>query len=175
MTASALLAASGGGQVSASQPASAAAPEPWPSAPFEFLIGDWDVGPEGAAPGIVLRFKWGPNKSYIWCSASMVEAGGEQPHFEGMLVWNGLRKLLDLLVALGLDGSGAQEQGTMVIDRDGTIVREVTAVSAGGAQRFRETFRRDGDRVITAVMRQTRKGWVPTFPGSGRLIMSRRR
>ncbi len=157
----------------AAAPREASAPSPY--APYTFLIGDWDISPEGQPPTIVFRFIWGPKQSYIWCVGSLLEAGKEVPHFEGMLVWNAARKNLDMLFALGMDGSGLQEQGSMFVDKDGSIVREITAVGPQGSQHFRQTFKAERpDRVITSVMRETKDGWKATFPGSERLVMSRR-
>lgn len=152
-----------------------AATTPTPYAPYEVLIGDWDVGKEGATPSFAFHFKWGPGKSYIWCAASMIEDGKEYPHFEGMLLWNEVHKNLDMLFAVGLDGPGMQEQGTVFVDESGTIIREISAVSSQGAQQFRQTFKVEGNnRMITTVLRETKDGWVATFPGSDRLIMTRR-
>lgn len=58
---------------------------------YQVLIGTWDVtAREGGAPFAVQRFSWGPGHSYIWYAGSFITPDGtEQPHFEGMLVWNG--------------------------------------------------------------------------------------
>jgi hypothetical protein len=92
-------------------------------------------------------------------------------------MWNGARKDLDMLVALELNGSGAQEQGTLSIQSDGTAVREITSIAPTGAKgRFRQTFNALGpDRIQTKVLRETAQGWVATFPGGDRLVMTRRR
>ena len=50
-------------------------------APYEILIGDWDVSQQGAAPMAVTRFTWGPGRSYIWFSTSFMNNGVEVPHF----------------------------------------------------------------------------------------------
>src|SRR5262249_57882974 len=127
------------------------------------------------------RFKWGPNKSYLWFSMAMLEGGKEAPHFEGLLVWNGLKKNLDMLLAVDLANGLTQEQGTLSVSADGTVVREITMVGgeAGGAPgrsaHFRQTFKATGpDRVLTNAMRETQNGWVATFPGSDHLAMTRR-
>ena len=162
---------------------------PNPYAPYRFLIGKWDIAPEsGGAPIARALFRWGPNQSYIWYGGSLLVKGVEVPHFEGLLLWNGVRKNLDMLLALDLDGGLVQEQGVMSIQSDGTVVREITAfysegeqpigqpvAGAGGAKaRFRQTFKKAGpDRIRTSVMRESGKGWVATFPGSDRLVMTR--
>src|SRR5437868_8422752 len=65
-------------------------------APFEFLIGEWNVASaDGGAPAAVTRFRWGPNRSYIWLSVALLQDNLEDPHLEGMLMWNGARKDLD--------------------------------------------------------------------------------
>lgn len=162
---------------------------PTPYTPYRFLIGKWDIAPEsGGAPIARALFRWGPNQSYIWYRGSLLVKGVEVPHFEGLLLWNGVRKNLDMLLALDLDGGLVQEQGVMSIESDGTVVREITAfysegtrpigqpmAGTGGAKaRFRQTFRAAGsNRILTTVMRQLGKGWVATFPGSDRLVMTR--
>lgn len=150
--------------------------QPGPYAPYAFLIGEWNVGPENAQAAFVARFRWGPNQSYIWHSVSLLRDGTEVPHFEGMLVWNAAHRNLDMLLALGLSGGGAQEQGTVSIDSDGAVVRNITAYGSDGARaHFRQTFKSIGpDTIVTSVMRETREGWVASFPGSERLLMKRR-
>ena len=166
------------------------APANSPYAPYRFLIGTWDVAPEiGGAPLARALFRWGPNHSYIWYSGSLLVKGVEVPHFEGLLLWNGVRKNLDMLLALDLDGGRVQEQGVVSIEADGTVVREITAfysegeqpigqpvAGTGGAKaHFRQTFQAAGpDRIRTTVMRESGKGWVATFPGSDHLVMIRR-
>lgn len=153
-----------------------------PYGPYAFLVGTWNVVPEdGGAPIGVTRFKWGPNRSYLWFSMAMLEGAKEVPHFEGLLVWNGMKKKLDMLLTVDLANGLTQEQGTLSVSEDGTVVREITMVSgepgpgAGRSARFRQTFKSTGpDRVLTNAMRETEKGWVATFPGSDRLAMTRR-
>jgi hypothetical protein len=121
-----------------------------PCAPYAFLIGQWDVAPE---------------------------AGGAH-------------KNLDVLIALDLEGGRIQEKGVLRVQPDGSLVREITASYSEGARpmgqpaagpagataRFRQTFKADGpDRVRTQVLRETKDGWVATFPGSDRLVMTRRK
>ena len=162
-------------------------------AQYEALIGTWDVtGSDGGSSFAVRRFTWGPGRSYIWYAGSFMERDGkEEPHFEGMLVWNGVHKNLDMLLTMDLKSGRAQEQGTFNIGPDGTIVREITGVfsegvtpigegkvgSAGMSRHFRQTYKPDGaDKLLTSVMRETNDGsWVATFPGSEKLIMKRRK
>jgi len=166
---------------------------PPPYAPYEFLIGEWDVGPIGGTAAAVSRFRWGPTKTYIWYSGAYLAADGERPAWEGLLVWNGVRKALDFLLVLDpASGSLVQEQGTVHIGQDGTVMREITAfysegnavppgwdetAGPGGASaKFRQTFTPDGpDRILTSVMRKSEAGWVPNFPGSDHLVMTRRK
>jgi len=146
-------------------------------APYRFLIGEWSVAPTAGGPSAaVARFRWGPNESYIWFSVATLEGAREAPQLEGMLMWNGARRDLDILLALEVDGRGVQEQGRLFLDADGGAVREITMIDAKGAQaRFRQTFRAEAaDRIATSVMRETPAGWVATFPGSERLVMTRR-
>ena len=73
-----------------------------------------DSGPSFA----VQRFTWGPGHSYIWYAGSFIGPGGkEDPHFEGMLVWNGVHKNLDMLLTMDLKSGRAQEQGTFNVVR----------------------------------------------------------
>ena len=162
-----------------------------PYAPYAFLIGDWLVAPESGGPaGTVVSFRWGPGHSYLWYSASLLVGGAERPHFEGILMWNGVHRNLDMLMSLDLDGGRVQEQGTVSIAADGTVVREITAYYSegvgmittgkragpeGGVAHFRQTFKaQTADRVLTSLLRESDAGWVPTFPGSDRLAMIRR-
>ena len=162
-------------------------------AQYEALIGIWDVTARDGGPSFaVQRFTWGPGHSYIWYAGSfMGRDGKEEPHFEGMLVWNGVHKNLDMLLTMDLKSGRAQEQGSFSVAPDGTIVREITGVFSEGvtpmgegkvgpdgmSKHFRQTYKPDGaDRFLTSVMRETNEGsWVATFPGSENLIMKRRK
>jgi hypothetical protein len=166
-------------------------PHPSPYAPFEFLIGEWNVGPAGGQPAAVARFRWGSAKTYIWYSGALLVSGKEQPTFEGLLVWNGVRKNLDMLLVLEPASSNLiQEQGTMRLEPDGTVVRDITvyysqgnavpprweqaAGPAGATAQFRQTFKRTGPGSIsTSVTLKTADGWIPSFPGSDKLVMTR--
>jgi hypothetical protein len=170
------------------QPVAEAHPQPQAQAsgvsvyaPYSPLIGEWTIaGANGAQVG-VSRFSWGPGNSYIWFATALVDNGREVPHFEGILVWNGVNRNLDLLLSIDLVGGRAQESGTLSIAPDGTFVRDHVATYSASATRpatretFRQTFRFEGpDRIVTGVLRQTATGWAPTFPGSDRLVMTRR-
>jgi hypothetical protein len=160
-----------------------------PFGPFEFLIGEWDVKSDAdGAPMAVQRVRWGPNRSYIWYAVALLSDGREEPHLEGMLVWNGVHKNLDMLFVMDLNSGRVQEQGTMSVETDGTLVRNITVVysrgveavtgpvgSAGATAPFRQTYKQiDSDKIQTSATRQTERGWVATFPGSDRLLMIRR-
>jgi hypothetical protein len=161
-----------------------------PYAPYRFLIGEWSIVPEGGGPALgIARLRWGPNQSYVWYSSSFLVDGRERPHFEGLLVWNGVHKNLDMLISMDLERGLVQEQGTVSVDPDGVVVREITATYSEGVRplgqpaagkpgttaRFRQTFQALGpDRVLTAALRDSGHGWMATFPGSDRLVMIRR-
>jgi hypothetical protein len=161
-----------------------------PYAPYEFLIGDWNVSVAEGPPAMVARFSWGPNRSYIRYAASLLTAKGEEPHFEGVLMWNGVAKNLDMLLMLDLsERASVQERGTLSLAPDGTLVREINASYSEGATpiggqkagangttvHFRQTYRRlTPDKIATSAMRETPQGWVPTFPGGDRMVMTRR-
>src|SRR5262245_33980259 len=157
-----------------------------PFGPYEFLIGDWDVKSEAdGSPMAVQRVRWGPNHSYIWYAMALLANEREEPHLEGMLVWNGVHKNLDMLFVVDLRSGRVQEQGTMSVETDGSLVRDITAVyspgveamtgsvgSAGATAHFRQTYKQIGpDKIQTSAMRETDHGWVATFPGSDRLLM----
>jgi len=104
-------------------------------------------------------------------------------------MWNGVHKNLDMLLSMDLRSGLVQEHGTLSIEPDGTVVRNVTGVYSEGAQplglpvagpsglmaRSRQTFKAAGpNKIFTSVMRQSEQGWVSTFPGSDHLVMTRR-
>jgi len=159
-------------------------------APYAFLIGEWDVKAEGDNDLVaVQRVRWGPNKSYMWYAVVLLSDGHEEPHLEGMLMWNGVHRNLDMLFAIDLNSGRVQEQGTISVAPDGSLVREITAIYSAGLPKsggqtvgpegatghFRQTYKQIGpDKIQTSVMRQTKTGWVASFPGSDKLIMTRR-
>jgi hypothetical protein len=144
-----------------------------PYAPYEFLIGDWYSKIPGQPMTIHQRFSWGPDRAYITYSAYLVMPGKpEQLHFEGMMVFDGKAKALDFLFALQ-PPSGAEEKGTVSVQPDGSVLREVEMTDSGGkGERYRQTFRKgDGGTVITSMAEQTAKGWEVQPPGD--LVMER--
>ena len=144
-----------------------------PYAPYEFLIGDWYSKIADPNMTIHQQFKWGPGKSYIvYTSFLAVPGKPEQLHFGGMMVWDGKTKALDFLFALQ-PGSGAQEKGTVTIQPDGTILREVAMTTPkGDLAHFRQTFRKvDGGKIITSMTEQTATGWKLEPPGE--IVMER--
>ncbi len=151
-----------------------AAPESQrPYDPLAPLIGDWDVGPPGAAPAFIERFSWGPKRAYVWASVALRNATGEEHlHFEGLIIWNGATRRFDYLFAVE-PGSLTQEQGEFRIAEDGEIIRDVVLTRPDGSTGiFRQTFRAlPNGRFETTLMRETPDGWKPTFPGSDRLTM----
>ena len=148
-----------------------------PYGAYAFLIGDWDSRPTGG-PDIAIHqnFRWGTRQGFIYYTTSTrLNGSPEAIHFEGMLVWNGATHNLDYVIA-SEPGSGAQEQGYMHAEADGSVVREVTMTRANGeVAHFRQTFRSTGpDSATTSLMRQTATGWEPNFPGSENIAMTRR-
>lgn len=144
---------------------------------FDPLIGEWNVGPPGGAAAFIERFSWGQQRAYVWVRVALIRATGEEHlHFEGIAVWNAATKRYDYLFAVE-PGSGVQEQGEFYAGADGFIVRDVALTAADGSTgTFRQTFRDLGDgRFETTLMRKTADGWAPTFPGSEKLIMIRRK
>ncbi len=173
-----------GGSVAHAAPAN-------PYGDYAALIGDWDVSAEAGGPPVaVSHFRWGPNHSYIWASQGILMNGKEYPHFEGVMIWNGVDKHLDLLVEADLNAGVAEEKGVFRTDGQGGWVREIVTAFAEGARpmglpapgpegvlvHFRQTLTPDGpDRIKTSVMRQTDSGFTATFPGSDHLVMTRRK
>jgi hypothetical protein len=154
-----------------------------PYGPYSFLIGDWNVSTEpGAQPLVRLKFEWGPNHAYIHCGAYI----GAAPHFEGMMMWNGVHHDLDVLLATDMERGLAQEAGTATI-KDGGLVQETLAtysagVSGGGAiagpngstQKMRETMHPiDSNHIQVSFEVQTPAGWKPLMPGADHLLMTR--
>jgi hypothetical protein len=159
-----------------SLPAASDTASPAAYATLSPLIGEWNVGPEGAPAAFIERFSWGTSRAYIWLSVALVQdSGSEHLHVEGPIVWNAASRRYDYLFSVE-PGSLVQEKGEIYAVDGGVIVRDVLLTAADGAtSRFRQTFRTlDGGRMETSLMRQTADGWVPTFPGSERLIMERR-
>jgi hypothetical protein len=144
-----------------------------PYAPYEFLIGNWFSKIPGQPLTIRQQFSWGPDKAYIIYSTYMALPGKpEQLHFEGMMVWNGKSKALDFLFAVQ-PPSGAEEKGTVSLQHDGSVLREVEMTDSGGkSERYRQTFRKgDGGKVVTNMAEQTAQGWQVQPPGD--LVMER--
>jgi len=171
-------------------PGVAAAPAAGVYAPYAFLVGEWNLVAESGGPALGrATLRWGPERSYIWYASSFLENGKAVPHFEGLLVWNGVRKNLDMLIAMDLRGGRVQERGSVSVESDGSVLRDITATYSEGVQplglppagpegttaHFRQTFRAAGpNRVLTAALREEAGRWVPTFPGSDHLAMERR-
>lgn len=159
-------------------------------APYESLIGTWDVTAAGSSdPVAIERFTWGPGNSYIWFTTSILVGGREEPHFEGMLVWNGVNRNLDMLLAIDLAGGRAQEQGNLTVEPDGSISRNIVGIYSEGTMiptgervgpegarvNFRQMFRPlSPTRMATSLTREGDSGWQESFLGSGNLVMTRR-
>ena len=82
-------------------------------AQYEALIGTWDVtAPDGRSLFCRATIHRGGRATLIYGMwGSFIGPGGkEDPHFEGMLVWNGVHKNLDMLLTMDLKLGRAQEQ-----------------------------------------------------------------
>ncbi len=160
--------------------------------PYRFLVGEWHVGPEKGPPLLVARIRFGPGESYLWYAASTLQGGTEYPHFEGMLVWNGTRRHLDMLLSLDLSRGLVQEAGAVRALPDGRVVRDIVAHYSpgvplpprgeakagpdGASIAFRQVFTPvNAARVLTTLERRESEQWVPAFPGSDALVMTRSR
>ena len=140
------------------------------------LIGEWAVGPPGAAPAFVEKFSWGASGSYVWVTVVLLRApGDEHLHLEGLVVFNAATKRYDYVFVVE-PGSLAQERGEFRVEADGTIIRDVVLTAADGkTSDFRQTFRRlEEGKFQTTLMRRSADGWSPSFPGSDKLLMVRR-
>lgn len=140
-------------------------------APFDWLIGDWS-----SDSGIREVIAYGPGRSYVRYSVYVPGPGGSPHlHFDGIALWNGKTKMLDFLFAVE-PGSGIQENGTIRVEADGSIVRDVELIDAkGNTSNFVNTFKKDGaDTLVTSVMRRTSTGWEPTFKGGERIVLRRK-
>jgi len=156
---------------------------------YDALVGEWDVyAADGDESLMVIRAKWGPGHSYLSYEGSFLAGAGEQPHFAGIFVWNGISRKMDMLLSADMERGLMQESGTLVTEDGVTFERTVLATYSEGAQsmtgrvgaagataHFRQTYRfLSADTIETATMRKTDNGWVPTFPGSDALVMKRR-
>lgn len=151
---------------------------PTPHKLLERLIGDWDTGPADAPPAFVQRLSWGTDRAYVIFRTMLLTDAGERLHFEGPILWNAATGRFDYLFAVEpASGTLAQEKGEIYLSAEDVVIRDVTLTGADGSTaRFRQTFRvADEDRIETSLMRETNGAWSPTFPGSERLIMTRRR
>ena len=160
-------------------------------APYAFLIGEWDIHEEGQPAAAVHRASWSGGGTSVRLETDLLINGKQVPHYEGLLVWNGVRRDFDMLLNLDPVAAKVQERGRLRVDHPAQmLVREITATYApgvmgpdgkrtgsGGAEfSFRQTFKKlSDDRILTSMMRQTATGWVATFPGSEEVLMTRRK
>jgi len=154
-----------------------------PYAPYSFLIGDWDVATAAnARPFVRLKYHWAPNRAYIECGAYI----GDAPHFEGMMMWNGVRHQLDVLLATDMKHGLAQESGTAAIEGGAFVQNTLATYSAGvgadehvagvngSTQRMREIMRPvDANHIALSFEVETSTGWKPVMPGADHLVMTR--
>ena len=159
-------------------------------APYAFLIGEWEIHEEGAPPAAINRATWSGGGTSIRMETDIIVNGMQVPHYEGILVWNPIRRDFDMLLNLDPSGAKVQERGRVWAAADGMVTREIVASYAPGVAGpdgkrvgdkgaefiFRQTFRKvSRDRIATSLMRKTDSGWVATFPGSEEVLMTRRR
>ena len=151
-----------------------------PYAPYAFLIGDWDTVPKDTSMVAAIRqtLHWGPQNTYIGYSAYTRAPGETQDrlHAEGVMTYNAQHKNLDFLFAHE-PGTFGEEQGTLHIEPDGSVVRESTEVEGDGSlSHARQIFRPTGaNTIVTSLLQQRPDGaWTPAFPGSDNLLMTRR-
>jgi hypothetical protein len=145
-----------------------------PYGPYEFLIGDWYTKLPQENAIVHQQFGWGPGKaSMTYATFVAVPGKPEHLHFGGTMIWNPTAKALDYLFAVE-PGSGVEERGTITVQPDGGLVREVEAIYPDGkVLRSRQTFHRGDDgTVATDVQSETPKGWVSSLRG-GAMVMSR--
>jgi hypothetical protein len=146
-------------------------------APYAFLIGEWDTAVPGAPPAFQQSFSWRAQGTYVWFAVHLSgNGGGQRLHQEGMMTWNAASKNLDFLF-VHEPGSRGQERGVVRVEADGTVVRETTLTDGDGALGyFRQTWRKTGPATaVTSLLRRNADGtWTANFPGSDKLVMTRR-
>ena len=97
------------------------------------LIGEWEVGPEGAPAAFIERFSWGTGRAYVWLSVALIQGSADEHlHFEGPIVWNAASQRYDYLFVVE-PGSLVQEKGEIYAGEDGMIVRDVLLTAADGS------------------------------------------
>jgi hypothetical protein len=145
-----------------------------PYAPYETLIGDWDLSGAHGPIGMTLRFGWGPAHSYITVSAVEQTQGGEHTHFDGVMMWDGATHALDVLVMLDVSsGASVHEEGAFLRQANGSFVREITAVYSQGAAL--PSGGRAGPEGARVHFRQTYlPGWTRPHPHAGDAAKYRR-
>ena len=151
-----------------------------PYAPYAFLIGDWDTVPADGKYVAAIRqtLRWGPLNTYISYSAFTRAPGDAQErlHAEGLMTYNAQHKTLDFLFAHE-PGTFGEEEGTVHLEPDGSVVRESTEVEKDGSlSHSRQVIRQTGpNTAVTSLMELRPDGtWAPAFPGSDHLVMVRR-
>lgn len=151
-----------------------------PYAPYAFLIGDWDTVPADGKYVAAIRqtLRWGPLNTYIAYSAFTRAPGDaeERLHAEGLMTYNAQHKTLDFLFAHE-PGTFGEEEGTVHVEPDGSVVRESTEVEKDGRlSHARQVIRQTGpNTAVTSLMELRPDGtWAPAFPGSDHLVMVRR-
>lgn len=159
-------------------------------APYAFLIGEWDIHEQGSPPAAVTRAYWSGGGTSIRLETDLIVSGKSLPHYEGVLIWNPVRRDFDMLLNLDLNTAKVQERGRVNVSADGVVTREIIAsyapgvvgpdgkkVGPAGAEfEFRQIFTRlSDDEIETSMMRRTTTGWVATFPGSEEIRMTRRK
>ena len=73
-------------------------------------------------------------------------------------MWNGIRKNLDMLVAMDLKYGLAQKHGTFSAEPDGTLVRDIEAVFSEGVQPLGLPVARARRRTRAFARRSNRSG-----------------
>ena len=146
-------------------------------APYEFLIGDWYTKlPEGNMV-IHQQFSWGPGRGSINYMTFFGPPGREEHfHFGGFMAWNGKSRALDYLFAVEPD-SGVQEKGTLMVQRDGSIIRDILETHPDGTvEHNRQTFRKLADGTVSMdLLDRKPSGWASSLPAGKPIIMSRTR
>ena len=145
-----------------------------PYSPYEFLIGDWYTKLPKENAVVHQQFAWGAGKASISYATFIVMPGmGEHLHFGGMAIFNPMSKALDYLFAVE-PGSGVVERGTISVQPDGDVVREVEALYPNGKiEKSRQTFHAEADGSVKMDLQSPgATGWRSSLQ-SGPMVMTR--
>ena len=165
-----------------------------PYAPLRFLIGTWESRYKGELAA-TQQFEFGIEDAAIYWSGDRYIGGQRRPSFEGIAILNSVTNEYEYLVSLGTAagtaGDTILEKGRFLPLEDGSIRREIfvfypegtklpptgqrLAGPGGYVREYRQWFSSiDENTIETKIVYLNEQGdWVPSFPGSERLVLTR--